>query len=147
VYGIADATGKLLTAYMADDEKLKDVTDLPTKFTDDIPEYFWKPKLGAVEDVLAGRRNSVVDNDEHGPEFKFFINTVLSKGVPGQTRAAFETKFQALPAGPIDAGTARALAQEFPGVANAYSPDQWNRLFQPRGLDAAAFGAAWNPAR
>lgn len=147
VYGIADATGKLIGAYMADDEKLKDIAELPTKSTDDVPEYFWKPKLGAIEDVLAGKRNSVVENDEHGAEFKFFINTVLQKGVSGQTRAAFETKFQALPAGNVDAATARALAQEFPGVANAYSPEQWNRLFQARGLDARTFGAAWNPVR
>lgn len=143
VYGIADATGKLLTAYMADDEKLKDIADLPTKHSDDIPEYFWKPKLQAIDDVLAGRRNSVVENDEHGAEFKFFINTVLQKGVSGQTRAAFETKFQALPPGNIDAATARALASEFPGVANAYSPEQWGRVFQARGLDAQAFGAGW----
>jgi hypothetical protein len=145
VYGIADATGKLLTAYMADDEKLKDIADLPTKYSDDVPEYFWKPTLAAVEDTLAGKSNSVVDNNEHGAEFKFFLNTVLSKGVSGQERSAFETRFQALPAGPIDAATAQQLAKDFPGVANAYSPEQWKNIFQARGLDAKTFGAAWKP--
>jgi hypothetical protein len=28
----------------------------------------------------------VVENDEHGSEFKFFIDTVLSKRLSGQTR-------------------------------------------------------------
>lgn len=135
VYAVADAGGKLLTAYMADDAKLAGLAGLPTRVTDDVPEYFWKPKLGAIGDVLAGRRNPVVENDAHAAEFKFFLQAVLSRGVPGQKRAAFEAKFQALPDGPIDPPTAAALSREFHGVAYAYTPGQWRRIFESRGLE------------
>ena len=66
LYAVTDARGQVLTAYMADDPKLKNVAGLPTKKTDDLPEYFWKPRLQAIDDVLAGRRNASVENDRHG---------------------------------------------------------------------------------
>ena len=50
----------------------------------------------------------------------------------------------ALPAGPISAGDARALTERYGIVANGYSPEQWQRNFGARGLDAKAFGAAWS---
>jgi hypothetical protein len=143
VYAVTDASGKMITAYMADDAKLKGVGGLPTKATDDLPEYFWKPKLQALDDVLAGKRNANVENDRHGAEFKFFVGTVLTKGVSGTVRSAFEAELQAAPMGPVDAAKVRELARKYPGVANAYSPDQWRGLFQSRGLDAKAFGASW----
>ncbi len=146
MYVITDANGLALTSYMADDAKVKDIPGLPTTYTDDIPEYFWKPTLQAIEDTLKGRQNDVVDDDSHGPEFKFFVGTVLAKGVPATTRAAFEAEFQALPAGAVSADALKALSKKYPTVANAYSPDQWKTIFAPRGLTAKAFGAAWpNP--
>jgi hypothetical protein len=143
MYVVADANGKALTAYMADDEKLKGMTGLPTTFTDDVPDYFWKPTLQAIDDTLAGRSNSTVNSNAHSNEFKFFVGTVLSKGVPGTTRTAFEKDFGALPAGAVDAAHLADLLRRYPGVANGYSPDQWKATFAARGLDAKAFGAAW----
>jgi hypothetical protein len=143
MYAVTDANGKVLTAYMADDDKLKDMADLPTKYSDDLPDYIWKPTMKAIDDTLAGRSNSVVENDSHGKEFKFFINTVLQKGVPATTRTAFEKDFAALPQGNLSADQARGLAQKYPGVANGYSPAQWKATFGTRGLDAKAFGASW----
>ncbi len=144
LYAVADANGKMLTAYMADDAKLKSVGGLPTKATDDLPEYLWKPKLLAIDDVLAGRRNLQVERDAHGAEFKFFVGTVLTKGVPGTVRAGFEAELKATPHGSEDPVR---LAQKYPGVANAYSPEQWRALFAVRGLDAKQFGAAWPTSR
>ena len=146
LYAVTDSNGKMVTAYMADDSKLERTAGLPTKATDDLPEYFWKPKLQALDDVLAGKRNWTVESDKHGAEFKFFVGTVLTKGVSGTVRSAFEAELQAAPAGAVDAARVRDLARSYPGVANAYSPEQWRGLFASRGLDAKAFGAAW-PAR
>lgn len=143
MYAVCDGNGKVLTAYMADDEKLKDLTGLPTTSTDDLPDYIWKPTLRAISDTLAGRPNRVVDEDSHGKEFKFFLQTVLQKGVPATTRTAFESALAALPAGNLDAGAVTDLARKYPGVANAYSPEQWQRAFASRGMDAKAFGADW----
>lgn len=137
LYAVTDARGQVLTAYMADDPKLKGVGSLPTKKTDDLPEYFWKPRLQAIDDVLEGRRNASVANDAHGDEFTFFVGTVLTKGVPANVRAGFEAEVRA---GETDAV---ALSRKYPGVANAYSPEQWRRLFAPRGFNARQFGAAW----
>jgi hypothetical protein len=143
LYAVTDSSGKMLTAYMADDKKLDRVGPLPTRATDDLPDYFWKPKLQAIDDVLAGRANWNVETDAHGAEFKFFVGTVLTKGVPGTVRAGFEAELNATPPGPLDATTAQRLAQRYPGVANAYSPTQWKALLEPRGLDAKRFGASW----
>ena len=142
LYAVTDGTGKMLTATMADDHRLDRVRGLPTRTTDDLPEYFWKPKLQAIDDVLAGRRNFNVDTDRHSAEFRFFVGTVLTRGVPGSVRVSFEAELNAVP-GPVDAATAAHLAQKYPGVANAYSPAQWKSLLQPRGLDAKGFGASW----
>ncbi len=144
LYAVTDATGNMVTAYMADDAKLKSVSGLPTRATDDLPEYLWKPKLQAIDDVLAGRRNFEVERDAHGAEFKFFVGTVLTKAVPGTVRATFEAELKATPRGSEDVAR---LAKKYPGVANAYSPDQWRALYGVRGLDAKTFGAAWPTAR
>ncbi len=144
MYAVTDAAGKVLTAYMADDDKLKDAP-VPQKYTDEVPDYLWKPKLDAIDDVLAGKPNYVVDNDALGPQFRFFVGTVLPKAIPGTERTAFENDFKALPAGNVDAGKAKELSAKYPGVANAYSPQQWKDIFQARGLDAKQFGASWKP--
>jgi hypothetical protein len=143
MYVVTDAQGKALTSYMADDQKLKAMTDLPTQTSDDIPEYFWKPTLQALTDILAGKQNDTVDYDAHGKEFKFFVGTVLKTGVPATTRTAFETEFAALPAGNVDAVKLSELQKKYPTIANAYSPEQWKRGMSSRGLDAASFGASW----
>ena len=143
VYAVTDASGRVRGAYMADDPALDGVRGLPTRTTDDLPEYLWKPRLQAVDDVLAGRRNWTVENDPHGPEFEFFVGTVLARGVPGHVRSDFEAAVASAPAGRLKPADAQALARRFPGVANAYAPEQWERLLGSRGLDARAFGAAW----
>ncbi len=143
VYAVTDSSGKMLKAYEADNAALRSVTGLPTRETDNIPEYFWKPRMDAVADVLAGRPNAVVDRDNNGREFRFFVEKFLKSGVPGTTRSAFEAKIRALPSGPLSSATVAQLRTDFAGVANAYSPQQWERTFGSRGLRSADFGAAW----
>ncbi len=141
-YSVCDANGKVLTAYMADDAKLASLA-VPTKSTDDLPDYFWKPTLGAITDTLAGKPNNTVNWNANGKEFSFFVQTILKKGVPATTRTAFEADFARLPAGNASATAVADLAKKYPGVANAYSPTQWKSVFAARGLDAKTFGAAW----
>ena len=102
-------------------------------------------EIKAMTQVLAGKKNLNVESDAHGQEFKFFVGTVLTKGVSGTERAAFEVAMKAAPAGNFDPVAATALAAKYPGIANAYSPEQWKTLFQTRGLDAKTFGASWKP--
>jgi hypothetical protein len=132
---------------MADDPKLASAASvLPDTRSDDLPDYFWKPTLKAIDDTLAGRPNSTVNNNAHSGEFNFFLNTVLKKGVPATTRKAFEAEFAALPAGAVSAASVAALARKYPGVANAYAPEQWQRAFAARGMPAKTFGASWPQA-
>lgn len=143
VYVVTDAGGKMVKAYMADDDALKGISGLPTTTTDELPDYFWKPSNDAVNAAINGARNPAIDSDPLGPQFRFFVGTVLGKGVPGTVRTAFEKELAALPAGAITSARAAELSRKYSGVANAYSPDQWKTAFAARGLDAKAFGAAW----
>ncbi len=97
----------------------------------------------AVDDVIAGRKNDSVERDPHGREFKFFIGTVLTRGVPAQVRTAFEQAMAALPPGQLDPAQVARLQHEYPRIADAYSPQQWASAFASRGLEARAFGATW----
>ena len=142
VYAVTDAAGSVVAAYMADDPKLDGARGLPTRASHELPEYFWKPTLGAVEDALDGAPDRTIDSDPRAREYRFFVGTVLKHGVPGSTRAAFEAEVSALPAGPVSAKARDALLENYPGVAEAYSTEQWERAFGSRGLSSSAFADA-----
>ncbi len=143
MYVVTDASGKMLTAYMANDKKLASVTGLPTATTDDVPDYFWKPNLAAINDTLAGKSNPIVNADSHGREFTFFVQDVLEKGVSGVIRQEFEAAIKALPAGAISAAKVSELKRTYSTIANAYAPSEWQSSFGSRGLGAKDFGASW----
>ncbi|MFT3713687.1 MAG: hypothetical protein QM817_39010 [Archangium sp.] len=134
VYAVTDANGLVLGAYMADDEKLEGATGLPTRASQELPEYVWKPSLRAADDALSGKLNRSIDNDALGREYRFLVGEVLKKGVPGATRARFEAELASLPQGPIDASRIESLKLRYPGIENAYSAEQWARAFKSRGL-------------
>ena len=143
VYAVTDAAGTVVAAYMADDPKLAGATGLPTRASHELPEYFWKPTLRAVDAALAGTNDPAIDVDPRALEYRFFVSTVLEKGVPGSMRAAFEDAVSALPPGFVHAADVASLLKDFEGVAEAYTPEQWERAFASRGLSAKAFG--WFP--
>ena len=143
MYAVVDKKGELLKAYMADDPALSDLTWLPLYESDATPDLFRRPKLKPIKDVLDGETNWSVESVEYGWNFEFFVDTVLLKGIPAKDRAAFEDKVAAMDQGQISPREAARLAKRFPGMANAYSPKQWEDSFGSRGLDADAFGAAW----
>jgi hypothetical protein len=148
IYVITDEAAKMIGAFMADDARLKGIAHyntLPARFTEDEPERFWKPSHQAVEDALNDQFNLTLDfiDKGNGQRLRFLLNTVLRYGVPATTRQEFETETMIL-AGPISEAAASILAQKYPGIANAYSPEQWTRSWGSRGLDAVAFGETWN---
>ncbi len=140
LYAVTDASGSVLTAYTADDHRLKGMRGLPTRQSHELPEYFWKPTLKAIDDALTDRPNRAIDSDPLGEHFRFFLGTVLRQGVPAPTRARFEAEVASLPAGPFGLEARLELLKQFPGIAAAYSQEQWSRAFGARGLPAREFG-------
>ncbi len=134
VYAVTNTVGAVVAAYLADDAKLDGLKGLPTRSSHELPEYVWKPSLRAVESALEGRRDPAVDQDPLAREYRFFVGAVLTQGVPGSMRAAFEAEVAALPAGPIALAKRDELRAKYPGVAEAYTPEQWARAFGSRGL-------------
>jgi hypothetical protein len=135
VYAIVDETGKVARGYMA--HALGAVPGaLPTRTSDSLPDYFAFPTHSAIDAILNEKKHLVVDGAFQGKILKFFVGEVLARGIPAETREAFEA--EALGAAPP---SAEALAKRFPGVANAYSKEQWDRSFAPRLGDGKAFGA------
>jgi hypothetical protein len=131
MYVVTDSAGKMVEAYWASDDKLQNIEGLPVQYTDQPLEYWWKPTLSAIKAIRSGQRNSVVDNNKLGPEARFFIGTVLGKGVTGEARKAFE---DALKAGKSPS----ELSQNptFKNVGHAYNTNQWNQMFQALGQQA-----------
>lgn len=144
LYAVTNAQGRVLKAYMADDERLEDIPGLPVKRSEEVPDYFRRPDLRAIDDAFSGRANPILDTDLYAAQFRFFVGTVLGKGVPGDVRAAFEKELAELPEGFIEEEKVQELSARYPGVANAYARAQWNRSFGTRGLEAARFGAIWD---
>ncbi len=140
LYAVTDASGRVLTAYMADDARLDDAQGLPTRASHELPEYIWKPTLRAVTSGLAGTKDPAIDTDALATEYRFLVGTVLTHGVPGARRAAFEAEVAALPAGALSTEAKAALQAKFSGVAEAYTGAQWARAFGSRGLAAKDFG-------
>lgn len=141
VYAVTNAQGEVVAAYMADDARLEGARGLPTRASHELPEYVWKPTLDSVKAAFSGEPLRALDADAHAKEYRFFVDTVLERGVPGAMRAGFEAAMARLPAGNIQAADVRALLTEFRGVSEAYTPQQWERAFASRGLSAKAFAA------
>jgi hypothetical protein len=142
MYAVTAANGEVLKAYFADDPAIANVRGLPVHESDATPDYVWKPTLDFIYDALFEDENMSIDNNPVGKEYRFFVKTVLAQGVPGHVRAAFENEVLATQ-GAIAAERLKLLEQAYPGIANAYSPEQWEKTFAPRGMSAKGFGAAW----
>ena len=136
VYAVTDENGVVVAAYQADDEQLDGARGLPSRQSHELPEYVWKPSLGAIDAGFSGARHPAIDGDALAREYRFFLGEVLTKGVPGSMRADFEA---AVPARPVSADEREALRVRFKGVAEAYTVEQWERAFGAKGLERAVF--------
>ncbi len=138
MYMITASDGRVLKGYMA--YELASVSGLPTVVSDGLPDYMAVPKHELTDATMENRNHRLLDSSNpEGVRFRFLVGTVLARGIPDPTRAAFET--EVLGRTTVDRTT---IAQRFPGIANAYSPQQWARVFAPRLGEGRAFGAVWS---
>lgn len=139
MYLATEASGRVAAGAMAHHVARK-VGGLPVSESDALPDYFAYPKHELVDQALAGKPSRLLDNALEGPAYRFFVGTVLARGIPDVTRDAFER--EARVAAPDVAG----LRSRYPGIANAYSPEQWRATFEPKLGPGATFGAVWGKA-
>lgn len=134
LYAVTDANGAVRSAWAADDARLATVAGLPSRTSDELPEYVWRPSLEPIRAGLSGAPNPAIDSDSLAREYRFLLGTVLKKGVPGAMRARFEAEVAKQPTGKLSPEVAKRLHDRFPGVEAAYSRAQWARAFANRGL-------------
>ncbi len=136
MYFVTGPDGKVGAGYMAHHLRNANVSGLPVTSSDALPDYFAYPKNAVLDAAFEGAPSSLLKGALDGGVFRFFVGTVLAYGIPDTMRASFEADFGA----GVDAAT---LAERYPGIANAYSPAQWEATFAPKLGAAEAFGARW----
>ncbi len=139
MYLITDASGLVIKGYMAHDLAQAGLQGLPVTTSDGLPDYIAYPKHELTDASFEGAPHWLLaPHSDVGVRFRFLVGTVLARGIPDPTRRAFEDAAFA-----DVTPDAASLAASFPGIANAYSPEQWANTFEPLLGSAAAFGAVW----
>lgn len=133
MYFVTAADGKAIVGYMAHH---LGIAGLPVSTSDPLPDYFAYPKNVILDASFENGSNTLLRGALDGGVFRFYVGTVLAYGVPETMRAAFEADFAAN----VEPAT---LKLRYPGIANAYSPNQWDRVFADKLGDGAGFGAKW----
>lgn len=140
MYMVTDSQGKVLRGYMAH-LLAKKVMGLPVTTSDSLPDYIAYPKHALVDAAMDNAKNQLLDNANEGKHFRFFVGTVLARGIPHVTRKAFEAEVIGVASPNVD-----ALMAKYPGIANAYTPAQWAANFAAKLGPAEEFGAVWGQA-
>jgi hypothetical protein len=140
MYLIIAADGRVLAGYMAYALAEAGVGPLPVAHSDGLPDYMAVPRHELTDAALEHGEHRLLDSSHpEGIRFRFLVGTVLARGIPDGTRVAFERE--------VRAGAApHELAARYPGIANAYSPEQWHAVFEPSlgpGVDVGAVWGAW----
>jgi len=137
MYLLTDFQGTVLKGYMAYDLVNGGVQNLPVTESDGLPDYIALPKHQLTDAVMEdGEHFLLNDHNMESKRFQFLVGTVLARGIPNPTRQAFEEAFFAQE-------SPNTLRQQFPGIANAYSPEQWHTIFEPHLGYGERFGAVW----
>jgi hypothetical protein len=136
MYFVTQPDGKVIVGYMAHHLRDANVAGLPVTESDALPDYFAYPKNTILDAALEAKPSQLLNGALDGGVFRFFVGTVLAYGVPETMRASFEADV----AGGADAAS---LAEKYPGIANAYSPAQWEAAFAARLGTGESFGAQW----
>lgn len=138
MYLITASDGRVVYGYMAYDLVDAGVTGLPVTTSDGLPDYMAIPKHELTDASLANSPHRLlVPSNHEGVRYKFLVGTVLARGIPEATRAAFEAEAMA------PGADADALDARYPGIANAYAPEQWQRVFESKLGPGTKFGAVW----
>lgn len=138
MYVLLDDDGKVVAGYMAHTLADAGLFGLPETESDGLPDYIAYPKMELVDAAMAGAPNRLLEGASDGPRYRFFLDTVLARGIPDVTRRAFEDEVS----GSTDLD-AEDLAARYPGIANAYTPEQWSETFESRLGPGEDFGAVW----
>lgn len=140
-YMVTAADGRVLKGYMAYQLTAAGIADLPAPDSDGLPDYLAYPKHELTDAAFeAGDHRLLNPSNADGTRFRFLVGTVLARGIPEATRAAFEADVARGDVAPSE------LAARYPGIANAYSPGQWDATFAPALGPGEAFGAVWGEA-
>lgn len=138
MYFVTAPDGLVVAGYMAHDLVRAGLANLPATRSDGLPDYMAVPRHEATSAAFAGEPHRLLDpSNDDGVRFRFVVSTVLAKGIPEATRAAFEAEAR------VPGVDADELAERFPGVANAYTAAQWDRVFAPTLGSGERFGATW----
>ena len=138
LYMVVDRDGRVLDGYTANELADAGVTPLPFTDSNGLPDYLAYPKHELTDASFEGGEHRLLDaSHPEGQRFRFLAGTVLARGIPEPMRAAFEAEVSTGTADPAD------LAARYPGIANAYSPEQWQAVLEPKLGPGADFGAVW----
>ncbi len=138
LYLVVAGDGRVLAGYTANELADAGVAPLPVSDSDGLPDYIAYPKHELTDASFEGAEHRLLDaSHPEGQRFRFLVGTVLARGIPEPMRAAFEAEVRAGSADPAD------LAARYPGIANAYSPEQWQMVFEPTLGPGTDFGAVW----
>jgi len=138
MYVVTDATGVVFKGHMAHHLAAANIGGLPVTSSSSLPDYYAYPKREIIDAALNAAPSSLLAGAVDGKHFRFFVGTVLGRGIPDTMRAAFEADVFASPSPDV-----AALKKAYPGVANAYTPAQWTQVFEPTLGPGAGFGAVW----
>lgn len=139
MYMITNFEGKVVASFMAYDLVESNIANLPTTTSDGLPDYIAIPKHELTDASLYDSHHRLLeDSTPEGARFRFLVGTVLARGIPDHTRKAFEEDVFA------ERHSATELATLYPGIANAYSPTQWDETFASTLGRGEKFGAVWN---
>ncbi len=137
-YMIIDRDGRVSKGWMAHELAAAGVGPLPVTTSDGLPDYMAVPRHELTDAAFEDAGHRLLDSGHAGgSRFRFLVGTVLARGIPDPTRAAFEAEVFGSDADPDD------LAARYPGIANAYSADRWAEIFEPRLGPGTDFGAVW----
>ena len=141
MYLVTDFSGRVVEGFMANELAAEGIESLPIDTSDGLPDYIAIPKHELTDAALDGGEHYLLNPDNsEGKRFAFLVGTVLARGIPNPTRKLFEAEF-------FEGYTsAEDLAYFYPGIANAYSPEQWERVFESRLGAGQKFGAVWGLA-
>jgi hypothetical protein len=141
MYLVTATDGRVLKGYMAHEIAHTGISGLPATRSDGLPDYMAYPKHELTDASFEdGSHRLLLPSNTEGVRFRFLVGTVLARGIPEPTRDAFEAEV-------ARGGADRAdLAARYPGIANAYSPEQWRAAFEPTLGPGQDFGAVWGQA-
>lgn len=138
MYFVTDSAGTVLEGYMAYDLVDAGMHNLPFSSSDGLPDYIAVPRHELTDAALENAEHRLLREDNgEGARYRFLVGIVLARGIPNETRFAFEHDFF------MGSYQLEELSRLYPTVANAYSPAMWHEVFEERLGSGSTFGAVW----